>query len=132
MNTNKTESKNGGLLYPELSYLLMGILFEIHNKLGNKFQEKHYQRAIEIELQKLHIPYEKEFKTQVNFEGEKLGDFFLDFVIDKKIILETKTIPMITMNDVKQVIRYLEATGLYLGIIVNFRGSQVEYRRVVK
>ena len=132
MNTNERESKNGGLLYPELSYLLMGILFEIHNKLGNKFQEKHYQRALEIELRKPCIPYEKEFKTQVNFEGEKLGDFFLDFVIDKKIILETKTIPMITMNDVKQVIRYLESTGMHLGIIVNFRGSQVEYRRVVK
>jgi len=132
MDTNTTQKQDTELLYPEMSYQLMGVLFEIHNTLGNKFQEKHYQRAIEIQLKKLAIPYRKEVKTEVRFEGEKLGDFFLDFVIDDKMILETKTVPAIRMNDVKQVLRYLEATKLRLGIIVNFRGSQVEYRRIVR
>src|SRR3989344_5971847 len=108
------------ILYPELSYMLMGILFEVHNKLGNKFQEKHYQKAIETKLKQLKIPYRKEEKIEVEFEGEKLGDFFLDFLIHNKIVLETKTVPVITAGDTKQVLRYLKAKGLRLAIIANF------------
>ena len=78
----------GKLLYPELSYLLMGILFEVHNKLGTKYQEKHYQKAIETKLKTLNIPYQREVKVVVNFEGETLGEFYLDFIIDNKIILK--------------------------------------------
>jgi len=51
----------------------MGILFEVHNKLGTKFQEKHYQRAIEIKLKELKIPYKREEKITIEFEKEKIG-----------------------------------------------------------
>lgn len=88
MNTNITNKNK--LIYPELSYLLMGVLFEVHNKLGTKYQEKHYQRAIEIKLKELEIPYQREVKIVAEFNKESLGDFFIDFIIDDKIILETK------------------------------------------
>ena len=109
----------------------MGILFGIHGELGTKYQEKHYQRAIEIKLKELSIPFEKEAKIEVNFHTEKLGEFFIDFIIDNKIILETKMVWMITQDDVKQVLRYLKSTNLKLGIIVNFRHKKLEYRRVL-
>ena len=64
MATNLTNKK---LIYPELSYLIMGILFEVHNKLGTKYQEKHYQRAIEIKLKELKIPYEREKNVKIKF-----------------------------------------------------------------
>lgn len=70
----------------------MGVLFEVQNKLGTKYQEKHYQRAIEIKLKELNIPYQREVKIKVLFDKEKLGDFFADFIIDNKILLETKVV----------------------------------------
>ena len=114
-----------------MSYALTGILFEIHNKLGNKYQEKHYQRAIAIKLKELKIPFEQEVKVNIGFEKEKLGVAFADFVIDNKIILETKMVWRISLGDVKQVLRYLQATNLKLGLIANFRHQRLELRRVV-
>jgi len=109
----------------------MGLLFEVHNKLGTKYQEKHYQRALEIKLKDLNVPYIRERKINVNFENQVLGEFYADFVIDDKIILELKKVWAITQDDVKQVLRYLDATNLDLAIIANFKHQRLEYRRVV-
>lgn len=132
MHELDTNITNTELLYPELSYLLVGILFEVHNTLGTKYQEKHYQRAIEIKLKELKIPYQREMRIEANFNGEKLGTFSADFVIDGKILLETKLVWRISQDDVKQVLRYLEAAGLKLGLIANFRHQSLEFRRVVR
>lgn len=126
-----TTNRTNKLVYPELSYVIVGILFEVHNKLGNKFQEKHYQRAIETKLLAKKIKFKREALVKLNFAGRKLGDFKADFIIDDKIILETKYIWRITQNDIKQVLRYLEATGLKLAIIANFKHRLLEYKRVV-
>lgn len=109
----------------------MGILFEVHNKLGTKYQEKHYQRAIEIKLKELKIPHERERRVSVKFGKENLGEFLIDFVIDNKIILEVKKVWRISQDDIKQVLRYLKATNLKLGIIANFRHKRLEFRRVI-
>jgi len=127
--TSNVANKN--LLHPELSYQMMGLLFEVHNKLGTKYQEKHYQRALEIKLKDLNVPYIRERKINVNFENQVLGEFYADFVIDDKIILELKKVWAITQDDVKQVLRYLDATNLDLAIIANFKHQRLEYRRVV-
>jgi len=119
------------LIYPELSYILMGILFEVHNKLGTKYQEKHYQRAIEIKLKELKISYQKEAKVDINFGKEKIGKLFVDFVVDNKIVLEIKKIPKITEDHIKQVLLYLNTLNLKLGIIANFQHQKLEYIRVL-
>jgi len=119
------------LVYPELSYILMGILFEVHNKLGTKYQEKHYQRAIEIKLKELNIPYKREVKVNVEFGKENLGEFFIDFIIKNKIILEIKKVWKLTQDDVKQVLRYLKATKLKLAILANFKYRRLQYRRIL-
>lgn len=129
--TNMATNNTNKLIHPELSYVLMGILFEIHNKLGTKYQEKHYQKAVEIKLKELKIPYQREAKVNIEFDGEELGEFFIDFIIDGKIILELKRIWKITADDIKQVLRYLKATNLKLGIIVNFRHNRLESRRIL-
>ncbi len=123
---NKTD-----LIYPQLSYLLMGILFEVHNKLGTKYQEKHYQRAVEIKLKQLKLPYQKELKVDIDFGGEKLGKLFIDFVIDNKIVLELKKTQNIGKDDIKQVLRYLNALNLKLAIVVNFQYRKLQYTRVL-
>lgn len=132
MRQYATNHTNNKIIFPELSYLVMGILFEIHNKLGNKYQEKHYQRAIETKFKTAGIKFKREVPLKITFEGEELGEFKADFIIENKIILETKVIWKITPSDIKQVLRYLEAEGLHLGIIANFKHKLLEYRRIVR
>ena len=126
-----TNNKAVNLIYPEMSYTIMGILFEVHNKLGTKYQEKHYQRAITTKLKTTSLIHKREVEIPIKFEGESLGKFYIDFVIEDKIILEIKTANYITNDMVRQVLRYLENTGLRLAIIANFRQTPLEYRRIV-
>jgi GxxExxY protein len=119
------------LIYAEMSYKLVGILFEVHCELGNRYQEKYYQRAVEVKLKKRKIPYKKEISVDLVIDGEKIGKYFLDFLIDNKIILELKAKPSLTKNDYKQVKAYLHAYKLELGIIANFYSDSLVYKRVL-
>jgi GxxExxY protein len=72
------------------TYKLRGIFFEVHNKLGSIQKENAYCNAIEIIFKKLQIPYEREKRINLEFEGEKIADFFLDFIVFGKIAIEVK------------------------------------------
>lgn len=128
--TDNTNTRVANLIYPELSYAIIGVLFEVHNELGNKYQEKHYQRAIAIKLKEVGVPFVREVKLDLTFGSEKLGIAFADFVVDNKAILEVKTVWRISPGDVKQVLRYLKASNLRLGTVANFRHQRLELRRV--
>lgn len=119
------------LIYPDLSYKIVGILFKVHNELGNKYQEKYYQRAIEVELKNQNIKYSKEIPVDLEYEKEKIGKYFLDFLIDDKVILEIKAIPRLRPRDFKQVLAYLKSMNLKLGIIANFRPEKLTFHRVL-
>lgn len=119
------------LVYPELSYQLTGILFKIHNKLGPNFQEKYYQRAIEVELKKQSVSYQREKMVKLKYESEDIGKYFLDFIVDNKIVLEIKTDEFFRRRYLQQVLDYLSATNLKLAIIVNFRKDKLFYKRII-
>ena len=85
------------IFYPEFSYKIIGILFNVHRQLGSRYQEK----------------------------------YFLDFLVEDKIIVETKTVNNFSKNDIKQVLGYLYAKNLKLGILVNFRANSLEYKRIL-
>lgn len=130
MQANK-KANVSKLIYPELSYKVMGILFKVHSKLGPRFQEKYYQRAIEIELKRERIPYEREKAISPEYENEGIGRYFIDFVIDRKIALEIKAADYFRRDFTSQVLGYLNSAGLKLGIIANFNGNRLKYRRLV-
>lgn len=119
------------VIYPKLSYQLVGVCFKVQKELGGRYQEKYYQRAVEIRLQELGIPYQREVKADIEFSGKKIGRYFLDFVIDKKIVLELKATPEFLKSDFRQVSGYLKAKNLKLGILVNFRRSSLVYKRIL-
>jgi len=126
--------KGGGdsnVVYPELSYKVMSVIFEVHNKIGNKWREIDFCNAIETLLIRENINYEREKSVSLEFEGRKFADCRLDFIIGSKIIVEVKKVWKITENEIKQVLRYLDVTGLRLAIIVNFKHRRIEYRRVI-
>ena len=119
------------IIYKDLSYELMGILFRVHRRLGNSYQEKYYQRAIEIEFSKEGIPYKREVLVKLDYENESIGRYFLDFVVQGKIALEIKTVPFMSKEYLYQVLAYLNATHLKLGIVANFRTNRLTYKRLV-
>ncbi|MFA6159862.1 MAG: GxxExxY protein [Parcubacteria group bacterium] len=125
-----TNNKNT-LIYPELSYEIIGILYDIHNELGNKYQEKYYQRAIEIEFIDKKISFKKELPANLVYKGNKIGKYFLDFLIENKIILEIKTTDSFKVRDFKQVSAYLKNTNMHLGILANFRTEKLTYKRIL-
>jgi len=119
------------LIYGGLSYKLMGILFKVHRKLGNSYQEKYYQRAIALALDEAKIPYRREVEIDLSYNKQKIGKYYLDFVIDNKIALEIKTAPRIKDEYYKQLLAYLDATNLKLGIVANFRTKRLTFKRLV-
>lgn len=103
------------LIYPELSYKIVGVLFRVHSKLGGNYQEKYYQRAVEIALKEDGLSFEKEIVVNLSFNDQKIGKYFLDFLIEGKIILEFKAKPNLSREDFRQVMAYLKAKNLEIG-----------------
>lgn len=123
--------KQTKLLFPELSYQIVGVLIDVHQGLGGGYQEKYYQRAVEKLFQKHQIKYDKELKADLSFEGENIGKFFLDFLIEDKIVLELKAVPRLLPIHFRQIRSYLKAKKLELGILANFRGERLVFKRVL-
>ena len=119
------------VLYPELSYQIMEIAFEVHNKLGPGFVESVYREAIIYELEVRLMSFEREKVIQVVYKGRVGGAHRLDLVIDNKIILELKAVSALSDVFKQQLLSYLKATGLHLGILINFGSKRVASIRIV-
>ncbi len=109
----------------------MGVLFSVQNELGNRYQEKYYQRAIEEGLSQEKIKFKKELPVDLMYNGKKIGKYFLDFLIEDKVILEVKTVDRLKPKDFKQVLAYLTANNLELGILANFRTDKLLFKRIL-
>lgn len=115
----------------DLSYKIVGILYEVHTKLGGRYQEKIYQAAVEKLLQRDKISYKKGLPVDLIFEGSKIGKYFLDFLIENRIILELKAVYRFHPEHFKQVQSYLKTNNLKLGILANFKGPKLIYSRIL-
>jgi len=118
-------NKETKLIYPELSYKITGICFDVHNDLGRYAREKQYADWLEAKLKESKIPYERE----IEFKG--LGNR-VDFLVDGKIILELKAKNTVSREDYYQTQRYLQMSNVKLGLIVNFGVKYLKPIRVVK
>lgn len=120
------------LIHKELSYRVIGAVFEVFNELGYGYQEKSYQKAISLELEKRGISYIREKPFKLNYLEENIGMYFVDFIIENKIILELKVANSYYSQDVKQVLGYLKASGLKLGILATITKEGIKYKRIIK
>ena len=122
-----------GLLYENESYKIIGAAMEVHRELGPGFLEAVYQEALAIEFEKQGIPFVREPKLMVSYKGVQLSKYYeADFICYEKIIVETKATKQLTGSDESQVINYLKATGLKLGLLFNFGAESLEYKRLVR
>ena len=120
------------IIYKELSFRIMEAVFEVHDVLGPGYSEKFYERALCKEFRDRGIRYVRQKEIEVNYKGESLGEYKLDLIVEDKINLEVKAVSELIEVFESQVISYLKATGMRLGILINFGTKKVEYKRIVK
>ena len=119
-------------LLKEECYQLIGCCMEVHNHLGSGFSEIVYKDALEYELRQNHIPFAREVKYQVKYKGNALPHhFYADFVVFDTIIFEAKAVCELTNGHYDQVINYLLVSGMEVGLLVNFKQSKLQYKRMI-
>ncbi len=125
------DRKTADLIYPELSYAIVGILFEVANALPPGLPEKDYQRALSMLLTDRKINFAREVYIPITLLGKLVSKYFADFVIDNKILLELKVGPTLGYAHARQTLTCLRAKNLQLGIIAYFTKNGVQCRRIV-
>jgi len=124
-------TNNSNIIYPDLSYKIMGAVFEVHKKLGPGFLESVYQKALIEELSGRGMNVKTEKVIDLTYKDKKIGVHRLDLVVEDKVVVELKTVEGFSIHHKAQLISYLKASGYKLGILVNFSKAKVEYRRVL-
>lgn len=119
------------LLFPELSYQIIGVLFDVSNTLGFGYHEKYYQKAIAALLSKLGIRFKEQVIVEMVIDGTPIAKGIADFIIDEKIILEIKQGDRFLKQNISQLHSYLKMSGLQLGILANFTSNGLIYKRIV-
>lgn len=124
--------KNTPLLYPELSYKINGILFCVFKELGFGYKEKHIQRAVANAFRNAGIEFQEQVMAIIDMQGKVVGRYFLDFVVEGKIVLELKVAERFLRKDYEQVKDYLDRSGLLLGLLARFGKNGVKTERVLR
>lgn len=120
------------LLYKEEIFKLVGLCMEIHRELGRGHDEVIYKDALVVELQRARISYARERPYEGVYKGVTLPHhYYSDFIVWEKIMFEAKAVEKLTDAHVKQVLNYLAASKLELGLLVNFGGDSLEWKRVI-
>jgi GxxExxY protein len=119
------------LAHNELTRAIIGAAMEVHSNLGPGFLESVYEEAMAIEFNLRKTPYEKQKAIPVMYKGEKAKDFFCDILVDGKVLVELKALKSITNTEEAQVLNYLKATGLNVGLLINFGEQSLRYKRLV-
>ena len=104
----------------------------VHNELGCGFLEAVYQEALELEFQYRNIPYQREAQLDIYYKKQLLKKHYqADFICYDKIIVELKALSALTSEHESQLLNYLKATGLRVGLLINFGKKSLEYKRMV-
>ena len=119
------------IIFPELSYKIVGCAFRVFNELGWGLSEKTYQLALAKEFSLEKIKFRKEVYIPLHYKSEKIGRYFADFIVEEKVLLELKVVHKLGYVHLRQLLNYLKCAGLQLGILVYFTKDGVKYRRVV-
>lgn len=114
----------------ELTHKIIGAAMEVHQQLGNGFQEVIYQRALSIEMNLQNIPHEREKEMPLMYKGYDVGTRRVDFFVDEQVMVEIKAI--INLEDVHlaQAKNYLEAYRMETGLLINFGSRSLQFKRI--
>jgi len=119
-----------GLLHKGITEAILKVFYEVYNELGSGFLEKVYQNAMYFELKDKGFKVEAQKQIKVYFKKQLVGEYFADLLIEDKVIVELKAIEMLMDVHMAQIINYLKATEIEVGLLLNF-GEEPEFKRVI-
>ena len=125
MNTDLNDFK-----YKELTEKIIEIFYRVYNKLGYGFLEKVYENAMMIEFEKDSVNAVSQFAIEVLYEGKVVGEYYADVMVENNVIVEIKATKSLGMEHEAQLLNYLKATNIEVGLLLNF-GPKPEIRRKV-
>jgi len=114
----------------DITHRIIGCAMKVHNTLGNGFPEVIYQRALEIEMESNALKFEKEKDMPILYEGHKIGSRRVDFFVEDCIMLEIKAFEKIENVHKNQAINYLEVYNIADGLLINFGGTSLDFKRL--
>ncbi len=115
-------------LHEEVTEKIINAFYQVNNRLGFGFLEKVYERAMIIELQKQGCKVETQKSIKVYYDGNVIGDYFADMLVDNRVIVELKAVESLNHEHELQLINYLRATKIEVGLLINF-GKRAEFKR---
>ena len=116
--------------YSELTGRIIGCAMEVHNALGNGFQEVIYQRALEYEMKLQNLMFAREFEMDIFYKDQHIGARRVNFLVENKISVEIKALIKLEPVHLAQAINYLEAYNLEIGMLINFGSMKLEFHRL--
>lgn len=130
MDTQDGQDK--GLLHEELTREIIGCAFEVINELGSGFLESVYEKALLVALRQKALSVAAQHPINVMFRNVCVGDFYADLFVEDNVIVELKAVKALVPEHHAQTINYLNATGIEVGLLINFGNSKLEYRRFTR
>ncbi len=121
----------GKLLHADVTDKIIGAAFEVYGELGYGFLESVYQKAMQVELQRSGLKAEIECPIKVKYRNVIVGEFRADLFVNDTVIVELKTAKNYNAEDEPQLLNELKATGIKVGLLINFGRTKVEFKRMV-
>ena len=125
------ESVRKDLIYPELSYKIVGCAFSLYNEIGAGRLEKIYQKGLATAFKQEGLKFVEQIGCDVLYKGEKIGRGYLDFLVENKVVVELKRGNYFSPADFRQVHEYLRSNNLRLGLLIRFTPDKVLVRRIL-
>lgn len=125
------EEDNSKLLHPEVTEKIIGVYYDVYNEIGHGFLENVYRNAMEIALAEAGLLVQREFPIPVWFRGQVIGQFRADLLVANCVLLELKAVQALDRSHEAQILHYLRATEIEVGLLLNFGGSRPQFRRMV-
>jgi GxxExxY protein len=120
------------IFYKEESYKIVGLCMEVHRTLGMGFKEITYKEALELEFSDHHLKFERERRFSIEYKKRTLSSYYIaDFILFDSIVIEIKAASTIIDPHFYQVISYLKAAELKLGMVINFGAPSLQFKRIV-
>lgn len=121
------------LKYQEITGKIIGCAFDVHNFLGNGYQEVIYQRALSYEFEQVGLNYQREISKDIFYKNllEPIGKRRADFVVENKVLIEIKALKELEDVHLNQVLNYLKTYKLEVGLLLNFGSKSLEFKRLI-
>ncbi len=132
MNMDIQDEQDGTMKHAEITKAIIGCAFEVANELGSGFLESVYEKAMLLALRQKGLTAIFQYPIRVLFRGESVGDFFADLFVEGKVLVELKAVKAIAPEHSAQIIHYLNATGVEVGLLINFGQPKLEYKRYTR